>query len=92
MLGLGCDGVISVSGQGVPEAFCKVYDSRSRQLVCIKRCTPIVVNRLICYLQRATAGIKAVLEIRRICSDHVRLPLVPATSRLKASIKAELTV
>ena len=36
------------------------------------------------------AGIKAVLEIRRICSDHVRLPLVPATSRLKASIKAEL--
>ncbi|HCP40980.1 MAG TPA: 4-hydroxy-tetrahydrodipicolinate synthase, partial [Cryomorphaceae bacterium] len=26
MLGLGCDGVISVSGQGVPQFFCKVYD------------------------------------------------------------------
>jgi 4-hydroxy-tetrahydrodipicolinate synthase len=36
------------------------------------------------------AGIKAVLEIRRICSDTVRLPLVEASGRLKKALKSEL--
>ncbi len=92
MLGLGCDGVISVSGQGVPGVFCKVYDEAVRGNWSASKEAPLSLFNLtnLLFAEGNPAGIKAVLEIRRICSDHVRLPLVPATSRLKASIKAEL--
>ena len=92
MLGLGCDGVISVSGQGVPEVFCKVYDEAVQGNWSASKEAHLSLFNLtnLLFAEGNPAGIKAVLEIRRICSDHVRLPLVPATSRLKASIKAEL--
>lgn len=92
MLGIGCDGVISVSGQGVPEAFCKVYDEAVQGNWSASKDAHLSLFNLtnLLFAEGNPAGIKAVLEIRRICSDHVRLPLVPATSRLKASIKAEL--
>ncbi len=92
MLGIGCDGVISVSGQGVPEAFCKVYDEAVQGNWSASKDAHLSLFKLtnLLFAEGNPAGIKAVLEIRRICSDHVRLPLVPATSRLKASIKAEL--
>ncbi len=92
MLGLGCDGVISVSGQGVPEVFCKVYDEAVQGNWSASKDAHLSLFKLtnLLFAEGNPAGIKAVLEIRRICSDHVRLPLVPATSRLKASIKAEL--
>ena len=92
MLGLGCDGVISVSGQGVPEVFCKVYDEAVQGNWSASKDAHLSLFNLtnLLFAEGNPAGIKAVLEIRRICSDHVRLPLVPATSRLKASIKAEL--
>jgi len=92
MLGLGCDGVISVSGQGVPEVFCKVYDEAVQGNWSASKEAHLSLFNLtnLLFAEGNPAGIKAVLEIRRICSDHLRLPLVPATSRLKASIKAEL--
>ncbi|MEL0295291.1 MAG: 4-hydroxy-tetrahydrodipicolinate synthase [Cryomorphaceae bacterium] len=92
MLGIGCDGVISVSGQGVPEVFCKVYDEAVQGNWSASKDAHLSLFKLtnLLFAEGNPAGIKAVLEIRRICSDHVRLPLVPATSRLKASIKAEL--
>ncbi len=92
MLGLGCDGVISVSGQGVPEVFCKVYDEAVQGNWSASKDAHLSLFNLtnLLFAEGNPAGIKAVLEIRGICGDHVRLPLVPATSRLKASIKAEL--
>ena len=92
MLGLGCDGVISVSGQGVPEVFCKVYDEAVQGNWSASKEAHLSLFNLtnLLFAEGNPAGIKAVLEIRGICGDHVRLPLVPATSRLKASIKAAL--
>lgn len=92
MLGIGCDGVISVSGQGVPEIFCKVYDEAVQGNWSASKEAHLSLFNLtnLLFAEGNPAGIKAVLEIREICGDHVRLPLVPATSRLKASIKAEL--
>lgn len=92
MLGIGCDGVISVSGQGVPEVFCKVYDEAVQSNWSASKEAHLSLFNLtnLLFAEGNPAGIKAVLEIREICGDHVRLPLVPATSRLKASIKAEL--
>ena len=92
MLGIGCDGVISVSGQGVPEVFSKVYDEAVQGNWSASKEAHLSLFNLtnLLFAEGNPAGIKAVLEIREICGDHVRLPLVPATSRLKASIKAEL--
>ncbi len=92
MLGLGCDGVISVSGQGVPEVFCKVYDEAVQGNWSASKDAHLSLFNLtnLLFAEGNPAGIKAVLEIRGICGDQVRLPLVPATSRLKASIKAAL--
>ena len=92
MLGLGCEGVISVSGQGVPEVFCKVYDESVQGNWPVSKEAHLSLFNLtnLLFAEGNPAGIKAVLEIRGICGDHVRLPLVPATSRLKASIKAAL--
>ena len=92
MLGIGCDGVISVSGQGVPEVFCKVYDEAVQGNWSASKEAHLSLFNLtnLLFAEGNPAGIKAVLEIREICGDHVRLPLVPATSRLKASIKAQL--
>jgi len=36
------------------------------------------------------AGIKAVLKHKRLCSDLVRLPLVPATNKLQSKISTFL--
>lgn len=92
MLGLGCDGVISVSGQGVPDVFCKVYDEAASGNWCASKAAHLSLFNLTNFLfaEGNPAGIKAVLELRGICNDHVRLPLVPATEALKATIKAEL--
>ena len=92
MLGLGCDGVISVSGQGVPEVFCKVYDEANQGNWSASKEAHLSLFKLtnLLFVEGNPAGIKATLEVRGICGRHVRLPLVPATATLKASIKAEL--
>ena len=38
------------------------------------------------FAENNPSGIKAVLEAMDLCSDEVRLPLVPATSSLKTQI------
>jgi 4-hydroxy-tetrahydrodipicolinate synthase len=92
MLGLGCDGVISVSGQGVPEVFCKVYDEAVQGNWSASKEAHLSLFNLtnLLFAEGNPAGIKAVLEIRRICSDTVRLPLVEASGRLKKALKSEL--
>jgi len=92
MLGLGCDGVISVSGQGVPEVFCKVYDEADQGNWSASKEAHLSLFKLtnLLFVEGNPAGIKATLEVRGICGDHVRLPLVTATATLKAAIKAEL--
>lgn len=92
MLGLGCDGVISVSGQGVPEVFCKVYDEAvSGNWTASKKAHLSLFNLTnLLFAEGNPAGIKATLQHRGICGDTVRLPLVAASDSLKASLKAEL--
>lgn len=94
MLGLGADGVISVSGQGVPEVFCKMYDefilgnfnaSRTAHLSLFK-----LTNLL--FAEGNPAGVKALLSHRGICGPAVRLPLVEASKQLDSSIKSALNM
>ncbi len=92
MLGLGCDGVISVSGQGVPEIFCKVYDEADQGNWSVSKEAHLSLFHLtnLLFAEGNPAGIKAVLELRGICNDHVRLPLVSATDRLIKELTSEL--
>jgi len=92
MLGLGCDGVISVSGQGVPEVFCKVYDESVQGNWSASKEAHLSLFHLtnLLFAEGNPAGIKAVLELRGICNNHVRLPLVSATDRLIKELTSEL--
>jgi 4-hydroxy-tetrahydrodipicolinate synthase len=92
MLGLGCDGVISVSGQGVPEVFCKVYDESVQGNWSASKEAHLLLFHLtnLLFSEGNPAGIKAVLELRGICNNHVRLPLVSATDRLIKELTSEL--
>lgn len=92
MLNLGADGVISVSGQGVPEVFCSMVDhalagdwalAKEEHLSLFN-----LTNDLFC--EGNPAGIKALLEARDICTDEVRLPLVAASNDLKERFKQHL--
>lgn len=92
MLGLGCEGVISVSGQGVPEVFCKVYDEAAAGNWKSSKEAHLSLYKLtnLLFAEGNPAGIKATLQLRGICGGHVRLPLVPATEGLKLAIQSEL--
>ncbi|MGB1619594.1 MAG: dihydrodipicolinate synthase family protein, partial [Schleiferiaceae bacterium] len=92
MLGLGCDGVISVSGQGVPEVFCKVYDESVQGNWSASKEAHLSLFSLtnLLFVEGNPTGIKAVLHSRGICGDAVRLPLVEASGRLKKALKSEL--
>lgn len=92
MLGLGAEGVISVSGQGVPEIFCKMYDefvlgnfqaSKAAHLALFK-----LTNLL--FAEGNPAGVKSLLSHRGVCGPTVRLPLVNATKELDHNIKTAL--
>ncbi|MAZ96768.1 MAG: 4-hydroxy-tetrahydrodipicolinate synthase [Flavobacteriales bacterium] len=92
MLALGCDGVISVSGQGVPEIFCKVFDEYIKSNWAASKEAHLSLFHLtnLLFKEGNPAGVKALLELRGLCKNVVRLPLIPATDELKGSIKSEL--
>ena len=92
MLALGCDGVISVSGQGVPEVFCKIYDQCMNNNWAAAKDAHLSLYHLtnLLFKEGNPAGVKALLELRGLCKDVVRLPLVPASEPLKRLIKREL--
>ena len=93
MLALGCDGVISVSGQGIPEVFCKVYDEYITNNWTAAKDAHLSLYHLtnLLFKEGNPAGVKALLELRGLCKDVVRLPLVPASEPLKRAIGKELT-
>ena len=92
MILLGAEGVISVSGQGVPQPFCAMVDAalagdfneaRTKHLALFE-----LTNLL--FAEGNPAGIKALLELQGICGPTVRLPLVQASSSLRSALKQEL--
>ncbi len=93
MMLLGAEGVISVSGQGVPEIFCKLvnaalegdfYTAREAHLALFD-----LTNLL--FAEGNPAGIKALLKLRGVCGDTVRLPLVSASANLTEQLQTSLS-
>ncbi|GAA4885582.1 4-hydroxy-tetrahydrodipicolinate synthase [Flaviramulus aquimarinus] len=84
----GGSGVISVIGQGFPEAFSNMIrlglkgDAKEAYKLHFK------LMDVIGYIfeENNPAGIKAVFKTLTLCQDTVRLPLVPASNQLKQKI------
>jgi len=93
MILLGAEGVISVSGQGVPEVFCSMVDSALDGDFYTARSVHLSLFDLtnLLFAEGNPAGIKALLDLKGICGDTVRLPLVSASSNLKEQINTALS-
>jgi 4-hydroxy-tetrahydrodipicolinate synthase len=93
MILLGAEGVISVSGQGVPEVFCSMVDAALDGDFYTARAAHLSLFDLtnLLFAEGNPAGIKALLNLRGVCGDTVRLPLVSASSELRTQLEAELT-
>ena len=82
-------GVISVIGQAFPKEFSKMIqlglEGKAKEAYQLHFKLMDVTSQI--FEENNPAGIKAVLEILKLSSDTVRLPLVPATDALKAKIR-----
>lgn len=89
----GGSGVISVIGQGIPNEFTKMIRNAIHKKVDDAYEThykTVELTRAI-FEEGNPAGIKAVLENKKICQSYTRLPLVEATDHLKNKINQLLT-
>lgn len=82
-------GVISVIGQALPKEFSKMIrlglEGKAKEAYKLHFKLMEVTSYI--FSENNPAGIKAVLESLKLCGDSVRLPLVPATQKLKSKIK-----
>lgn len=90
MIKVGAVGAISVLANGFPEEFCKSineglagnFDESQTIMDGLADINPLM------YAESNPVGIKEVLRLKGICGNHVRLPLLPPSDELAASIKA----
>ena len=94
MMALGAEGVISVSGQGVPEVFSAMANHMKEGRWTQARAAHLSIYDLTNQLfeEGNPVGIKALLETRGITQATVRLPLVEATDNLKNALAASLEI
>ena len=85
-------GVISVIGQAFPKEFFKMIQLGLDNNVVAARAIEMrlmpIINLI--FEENNPAGIKSVLKHKQLCSDLVRLPLVPATDKLNSKIASFL--
>ena len=93
MMLLGGEGVISVSGQGIPEVFCKMVDAALEGDFFTAREAHLALYDLtnLLFAEGNPAGIKALLDLRGVCGPTVRLPLVSASPNLKEQLQTALS-
>lgn len=86
-------GVISVIGQAFPKEFSEMIQLGLDNNVVAARAIEMrlmpIINLI--FEENNPAGIKSVLKHKQLCSDLVRLPLVPATDKLNSKIASFLT-
>ena len=82
-------GVISVIGQAFPKEFSEMirlgFKGDAKKSYAIHYRLMDVIGYI--FEENNPAGIKAVFQALGLCQDTVRLPLVPASNKLKEKIK-----
>ncbi len=92
MMALGAAGVISVVGNAFPDLvsrlanLCTGHDYQQARIVHqqLLRITEL------CFVEGHPAGVKEILQQKGICTDHIRLPLVPVSAHTRQLIQDEL--
>ena len=89
LVAAGGDGVISVIGQGFPEEFSKMIrlgleGNTEQAFQILYQLLPVIDYA---FEEGNPAGIKNILKVKGVCKDHVRLPLVAASSALEGKIE-----
>jgi len=91
MMALGAKGVISVAANGYPESFCKMVklmlEGKEKEALELHY-KVLKMNGLI-FADGNPAGIKALLAHRGLCKNVLRLPLVPASDKVRHDIENE---
>ncbi len=86
----GGSGVISVIGQAFPKEFSNMIrlglQGKAKESYALHYSLMEIIGLI--FSENNPAGIKAVLEALDLCKDSVRLPLVPATQKLKSKIES----
>ncbi|MCT4622312.1 MAG: 4-hydroxy-tetrahydrodipicolinate synthase, partial [Schleiferiaceae bacterium] len=92
MLALGCDGVISVSGQAFPRIFSGMVRDALNGF--IEKARPAHYELFhftnLLFAEGNPGGIKASLKVLGVCDDHLRLPLWPISEELYSQIENEV--
>ncbi|MCH2234079.1 MAG: 4-hydroxy-tetrahydrodipicolinate synthase [Crocinitomicaceae bacterium] len=91
LIASGCDGVISVIGNGFPKEFSNMVNAgleNNHELALKYHFLTFDMIPLL-FAEGNPAGIKEVLKFKGICENHVRLPLVPVSNELANKIIAE---
>lgn len=85
---IGGKGVISVLANGFPEEFSKVinlalagnFEESRKEMASFNEINPLM------YEESNPVGVKTVLSLKGVCGNHVRLPLLKASSELQSRI------
>ena len=83
LMSLGADGVVSVLSNLFPHMVCEVVNGSIFNLqssIFTEWCDLL-------FAEGSPAGVKAALNLKGICNDVLRLPLVPVSAELKAKMK-----
>ena len=92
MIGFGMDGVISVVGQAFPKDFSKMVDAALKGN--FGEATRLHFKLLdfmeLFFAEGSPGGVKAALNILKICENVLRLPLVPVSEQLYRKIEEEM--
>ena len=83
LMSLGADGVVSVLSNLFPHMVCEVVNGsivNFQSSIFTEWCDLL-------FAEGSPAGVKAALNLKGICNDVLRLPLVPVSAELKAKMK-----
>lgn len=93
LMALGCSGVISVIGNVVPHQFSEMVRHAAKGEMSAARelhHSFAEVFRLL-FVDGNPAGIKCALNLRGLCQDELRLPLVSVTPRTRENLREAMT-
>ena len=92
LISLGVEGVISVVANALPERFSSMVNrSLNNEMYHAKKEHFELFDMIrLLFAEGNPGGIKEALVYRKICENHMRLPLVPVSEGLKAKLFAEM--
>jgi 4-hydroxy-tetrahydrodipicolinate synthase len=92
MMAIGAEGLISVAANAFPREVSEMVRLANHSQFALAKSLHFSLQDLtdLLFVDGNPAGVKGVLEVLGICSQEVRLPLVPVTEKTLAALKKEM--